>query len=220
MITLRFRVKEPMNTLTHFIPFLAGWVGLFFLILLSRDNLSKVITMSIFGLSVIALYGVSSLYHSLRTTPRNELTLRKIDHMSIYILIAGSYTPVFYYGLNGAWRWAMLISVWVLAIIGIILKIWFMNAPRYVSTAFYVSLGWIALVPIVQLVHNLPLGAILMMVAAGVMYTFGAIVYAAKIFRIPRINLGFHEIFHLFVVAGTVIHFIMILIYIIPMPLN
>lgn len=220
MITLRFRVKEPMNTLTHFVPFLAGWVGLFFLILLSRDNLSKLITMSIFGLSVIALYGVSSLYHSLRTTPRKELTLRKIDHMSIYILIAGSYTPVFYYGLNGGWRWAMLISVWVLAIIGVILKIWFMNAPRYVSTAFYVSLGWIALVPIVQLVHNLPLGAILMMVAAGAMYTFGAIVYAAKIFRIPRIYLGFHEIFHLFVVAGTVIHFIMILIYFVPMPLD
>jgi hemolysin III len=172
--------------------------------------------MSIFGLSVIALYGASSLYHALRTTPRKELALRKIDHMSIYILIAGSYTPVFYYGLSGGWRWAMLISVWALAIIGIVLKIWFMNAPRYVSTAFYVSLGWIALVPIVQLVHNLPLGALLMMVAGGVMYTLGAIVYAAKIFRIPQIHLGFHEIFHLFVVAGTVIHFIMVLIYFVP----
>lgn len=213
---MRIRIKEPMNTLTHFIPFLAGWVGLVFLILLSRNNLSKLITMSIFGLSVIALYGASSLYHAVRTTPRKELALRKIDHMSIYILIAGSYTPVFYFGLSGGWRWAMLISVWALAIIGIVLKIWFMNAPRYVSTAFYVSLGWIALVPIVQLVHNLPLGALLMMVAGGVMYTLGAIVYAAKIFRIPRIHLGFHEIFHLFVVAGTVIHFIMVLIYIVP----
>lgn len=214
---MKLSLKEPMNTLTHFIPFLAGWVGLVFLILLSRNSLSKLITMSIFGLSVIALYGASSLYHAVRTTPRRELALRKIDHMSIYILIAGSYTPVFYYGLSGGWRWAMLISVWVLAIIGVILKIWFMNAPRYVSTAFYVSLGWIALVPIVQLVHNLPLGALLMMVSAGAMYTFGAIIYAAKIFRIPRINLGFHEVFHLFVVAGTVIHFIMILIYFVPL---
>ncbi len=216
---MRLRIKEPMNTLTHFIPFLAGWVGLVFLILLSRNNLSKLITMSIFGLSVIALYGASSLYHAVRTTPRKELALRKIDHMSIYILIAGSYTPVFYYGLSGGWRWAMLISVWVLAIIGIILKIWFMNAPRYVSTAFYVSLGWIALVPIVQLTHNLPLGALLMMVAGGVMYTLGAVVYAAKIFRIPQIHLGFHEIFHLFVAAGTVIHFLMVLIYIVPISL-
>lgn len=214
---MKLSLKEPMNTLTHFIPFLAGWVGLVFLILLSRNSLSKLITMSIFGLSVIALYGASSLYHAVRTTPRRELTLRKIDHMSIYILIAGSYTPVFYYGLSGGWRWAMLISVWVLAIIGVILKIWFMNAPRYVSTAFYVSLGWIALVPIVQLVRNLPLGALLMMISAGAMYTFGAIIYAAKIFRIPRINLGFHEVFHLFVAAGTVIHFIMILIYFVPL---
>lgn len=217
---MRLKVREPMNTLTHFIPFLAGWVGLFFLILLSRDNLSKLITMSIFGLSVIALYGASSLYHAVRTTPSKELTLRKIDHMAIYILISGSYTPVFYYGLDGAWRWAMLISVWVLAIIGITLKIWFMNAPRYVSTAFYVSLGWIAIVPIVQLAHNLPLGAILLMVSGGVMYTFGAVIYAAKIFRIPRIDLGFHEIFHIFVAAGTVIHFIMILIYFVPMSIQ
>ena len=214
---MRLKLKEPMNTFTHFIPFLAGWVGLIFLILLSRQNLSKLITMSIFGLSVIALYGASSLYHAVRTTPRRELALRKIDHMSIYILIAGSYTPVFYYGLSGSWRWAMLISVWVLALIGIILKIWFMKAPRYVSTAFYVSLGWIALVPIVQLAHNLPLGALIMMVAGGVMYTLGAVIYAAKIFRFPRIHLGFHEIFHIFVAAGTVIHFIMILIYFVPM---
>ena len=217
---MRIKLREPVNTLTHFIPFLAGWIGLIFLILLSRNNLSKLITMSIFGLSVIALYGASSLYHAVRTTPRKELTLRKIDHMSIYILIAGSYTPVFYYGLSTGWRIAMLISVWVLALIGIILKIWFVNAPRYVSTSFYVSLGWIALVPIVQLVHNLPLGAIILMVAGGVMYTLGAIIYAAKIFRIPRINLGFHEIFHLFVAAGTILHFIMILIYFVPMPIR
>jgi hemolysin III len=217
---MRLKLREPMNTLTHFIPFLAGWVGLVFLILLSRDNLSKLITMSIFGLSVIALYGASSLYHAVRTTPRKELALRKIDHMAIYILIGGSYTPVFYYGLNGIWRWSMLISVWALVLIGIVLKIWFMNAPRYVSTAFYVSLGWIALVPIVQLVHNLPLGAMILMVTGGVMYTVGAIIYAAKIFKLPRIHLGFHEIFHLFVAAGTIIHFIMILIYFVPMPLQ
>lgn len=214
---MRINLKEPVNTLTHFIPFIAGWVGLIFLIFLSRNNLSKLITMTIFGLSVIALYGASSLYHAVRTTPHKELILRKIDHMSIYILIAGSYTPVFYYGLSGGWRLAMLISVWVLATIGIILKIWFVNAPRYVSAAFYVSLGWIALVPIAQLVHNLPLGAMILMVAGGVMYTVGAIIYAAKIFKLPRIRLGFHEIFHIFVATGTLIHFIMILVYFVPM---
>lgn len=211
------KIKEPMNTLTHFIPFIAAWFGLVSLLILSRGNLSKTITLSIYGISVIALYGASSLYHALRTTPAKELTLRKVDHMMIYVLIAGSYTPVFYYGLNGIWRWVMLLAVWILAIIGIILKIWFMNAPRYVSTAFYVTLGWIALVPIVQLIHNLPLGALIMMVAGGVMYTVGAVIYAAKIFKIPRLHLGFHEIFHIFIATGTLIHFLMILIYFVPM---
>ncbi|AGA68473.1 channel protein, hemolysin III family [Desulfitobacterium dichloroeliminans LMG P-21439] len=211
------KIKEPMNALTHFVPFVAAWFGLVSLLLLSYGSLSKTITMAVYGLSVIGLYGTSSLYHALPCTPKKELILRKIDHMMIYILIGGSYTPVFYYGLEGAWRWAMLIAVWALALIGVLLKIWFINAPRYVSTAFYVTLGWIALVPIVQLVHNLPLGALIMMVVGGVMYTVGAIIYAAKIFRIPRLHLGFHEIFHIFIAAGTLIHFLMVLIYIVPM---
>lgn len=214
------KIKEPMNTLTHFIPFVAAWFSLVALILLSHGSLSKIITMSIYGLSVIALYGTSSLYHALKTTPRKELVLRKIDHMMIYILIAGSYTPVFYYGLSGSWRWVMLLSVWILAIVGVILKIWFINAPRYVSTAFYVTLGWIALVPIVQLIHNLPLGALILMVCGGVMYTVGAVIYAAKIFRLPRIHLGFHEIFHIFIAGGTLLHFLMVLIYLVPMPVR
>lgn len=214
---MRFsHIKEPINTLTHFIPFVAALFGLISLILLSYGNLSKTITMTIYGLSVISLYGASSLYHAIKTTPEKELTLRKVDHMMIYVLIAGSYTPVFYYALNGAWRWVMLLAVWILAIIGIILKIWLMNAPRYVSTAFYVTLGWIALVPIVQLIHNLPLGALILMIAGGVMYTVGAIIYGAKIFKIPQLHLGFHEIFHIFIAAGTLIHFIMILIYFVP----
>jgi len=212
------KIKEPMNTLTHFIPFVAAWFGLVSLIIMSYGNLSKLITMTVYGLSIIALYGASSLYHALRTTPEKELTLRKIDHMMIYVLIGGSYTPVFYYGLEGSWRLIMLIAVWTLAIIGMVLKIWFIDAPRYVSTAFYVTLGWIALVPIVQLVNNLPLGALIMMVAGGAMYTFGAVIYAAKIFRLPRLRLGFHEIFHIFIAAGTLIHFLMILIYFVPMP--
>jgi len=173
--------------------------------------------MTIYGLSLILLYGASSLYHWVRTTPQKELLLKKIDHIAIYFLIAGSYTPVFYYGLEGAWRWAMLISVWSLALLGMALKIWFIHAPRYVSSAFYVSLGWIALVPFLQLIKHLPVGAVILMAVGGVLYTIGAVIYATKIFDFFPKRFGFHEIFHLFIAAGSVVHFIMILMYIVPM---
>ncbi|TGE31140.1 hemolysin III family protein [Desulfosporosinus sp. Sb-LF] len=214
---MSLKMKEPVNTWTHFIAFVAAIVGLVFLIFLSRNNLSKLITMTIYGISMIALYGASSIYHWVRTTPQKELLLKKVDHIAIYFLIAGSYTPVFYYGLEGAWRWAMLTAVWTLAIIGMALKIWFIHAPRYVSSAFYVSLGWIALVPFLQLIRNLPFGAIILMAVGGVVYTMGAIIYATKIFDFFPKRFGFHEIFHLFIAAGSVVHFLMILIYIVPM---
>ena len=210
-------MKEPVNTWTHFIPFMAAIVGLVFLILMSKNDISKLITMTIYGLSMIALYGASSVYHWVRTTPQKELILKKVDHIAIYFLIAGSYTPVFYYGLEGAWRWAMLIAVWTLAIIGMALKLWFIHAPRYVSSAFYVSLGWIALVPFLQLIKHLPMGAIILMAVGGVVYTIGAIIYATKIFDFFPKRFGFHEIFHLFIATGSIVHFFMILIYIVPM---
>lgn len=213
----RWKMKEPVNTWTHFVTFLAAIVGLVFLILLSRENLSTLVTMTIFGISVILLYGASSLYHWVKTTPQKELLLKKIDHIGIYLLIAGSYTPVFYYGLDGVWRWTMLAAVWTLAVTGMVLKIWFINAPRYVSTAFYVSLGWIALIPLVQLVQSLPTGALILMGAGGVAYTVGAVIYATKWCNFIPNRFGFHEVFHLFVMAGTAFHFAMMIAYIIPM---
>ncbi|MCS1351323.1 hemolysin III family protein [Mechercharimyces sp. CAU 1602] len=213
------RMKEPVNTLTHFITFLAGIVGLVFLILLSRENVSTLITMTIYGVSIILLYGASSLYHWVRTTPEKEKFLRKLDHIAIYLLIAGSYTPVFYHGLEGGWRWTMLTAVWVLAVVGMILKIWFVHAPRYITTAFYLTLGWIAVVPFVQLIHSLPMGAIILMFAGGVAYTVGAIIYATKWLDFFPNRFGFHEIFHLFIMAGTGFHFAMMVGYILPLGL-
>jgi hemolysin III len=214
---MSLKMKEPVNTWTHFIPFLAAIAGLVYLIIMSENNLSKLIIMTIYGLSIIMLYGASSVYHWVRTTPQKELLLKRVDHIAIYFLIAGSYTPVFYYGLEGAWRWAMLIAVWTLAFVGMALKIWLIHAPRYVSAAFYVSLGWIALVPFLQLIEHLPSEAIILMAVGGVCYTVGAVIYATKIFDFFPKRFGFHEIFHLFIAAGSIVHFIMICVYIVPM---
>ncbi len=211
-----FRMKEPVNTWTHFVTFLAAIMGLVFLILFSKDNVSKLITMTIYGSSLIVLYGASSLYHWVKAAPRVELILKKIDHISIYFLIAGSYTPVFYYGLDGVWKWSMLVSVWTLAVIGMMMKVWWIHLPRYVSTAFYVTLGWIAVVPFVKLAGSLPVGALVLMVAGGVAYTIGAIIYATKRLNFFPNKFGFHEIFHLFVSAGSIVHFVMVAVYILP----
>lgn len=210
------KMKEPVNTWTHFIPFLAGIVGLVFLILESKHNPSKLVTMTIFGASIILLYGASSLYHWVQTTPEKELILRKIDHMAIFILIAGTYTPVLYYGLEGVWKWAMLIAVWSLSLIGIAMKIWFMNLPRSISTVFYLALGWIAVVPFAKLVQTLPVEAIILMISGGVAYTIGGIIYATKRLNFIPDKIGFHEIFHVFVTLGTLLHFFMIFIYVMP----
>ncbi|MFA7467600.1 MAG: hemolysin III family protein [Desulfotomaculaceae bacterium] len=209
-------MKEPVNTLTHFIAFLTAIAGLVFLIIATWDEPAKLLVMTVYGTSLVLLYGASSLYHWIKTSPSKELVLRKIDHIAIYILIAGSYTPVFYYGLGGAWRWTMLIAIWMLAVIGIILKMFFLHAPRAVSTAFYLSMGWIALVPFAILIKTIPLGGIIMMVAGGVVYTAGALIYATKWLNFFPNRFGFHEIFHLFIVAGSVTHYLMIVFYIVP----
>lgn len=175
-------MKEPVNTLTHFIPFILAIGALVYLILVTKTNTSKCIIMTIYGVSVVTLYGASSLYHWLKIRPRKMLILKKLDHASIYLMIAGSYTPVFFYGLTGTWKLTMLTTVWILAILGILLKIWFINIPRYLSTAFYVIFGWIALVPFIELIKNLPTGAIILMFVSGITYTIGAIIYATKWF--------------------------------------
>jgi hemolysin III len=212
-----FKMKEPVNTLTHFVPFLAAIAGLIVIIVKTMGDPAKLITMTIYVSSVILLFGTSSFYHWLKVSPKIELLLRKLDHMAIYLLIAGSYTPVLYYGLHGMWRGVMLTLIWILAVIGIILKIWFINAPRKLSTALYVFLGWIAVVPFYQLIHTLSLGAIVLLVFGGISYTVGAVIYGTKRLNFFPEKFGFHEIFHLFVALGGLLHFLMMVIYILPL---
>lgn len=209
-------MREPVNTWTHFVSFLAGIVGLVFLILLTYQEPTKLITMIVYGVSLIVLFGASSLYHWVNASSKVQLALRKFDHIAIYFFIAGSYTPIVYVGLEGAWRLTMLICVWSLAIIGMILKLWFMNVPRMVSTIFYVTLGWLAVVPFGQFIDNLPIKAIILLIAGGVAYTVGAIIYATKIFDFIPNKFGFHEVFHIFIMLGSLAHFLMILLYIVP----
>lgn len=210
-------MREPVNTWTHFITFLAGIAGLVYLIIFSYGDLAKLATMGIYGASVVILYGASTAYHWANTTPEKQLILRKFDHISIFILIAGTYTPVLYYGLEGTWRWAMLAAIWGLSLVGIIIKIFFLGIQRWVSTMFYIILGWMAIVPMSRLIQAYPKEAMLLLFLGGLSYTVGGIIYATKIFNFIPNKFGFHEVFHIFISIGSLLHFVMIAKFILPM---
>ncbi len=208
------KIKEPVNALTHFAMFLAGLVGLGLLIWKGLGTVSGVAVALVFGLSIIMLYGASTLYHWIKTTPKKELLLRKLDHVSIYLLIAGTYTPILYYGLEDPWRWVMLAVIWGLAAVGAVLKIWSVGLPRGVTAGFYLALGWMAVIPFKQLLESLPKQAVILLIAGGIAYTVGAIIYATKIFNFLPERFGFHEIFHIFVGVGTLLHFLMVFFFV------
>ena len=211
------KMKEPLNTWSHLVGFLAGLVGLVILLVKSEGDTAKFITMSVFGLSILVLYGASAIYHGLHTTVKREQLLRKIDHIAIFLLIAGTYTPVFFYGLHGRWRVFMLVGIWLIALSGILLKMFFMKTPRLVSTIFYLAMGWIALIPLGKLIKGLPPGALIWILIGGLSYTVGAFIYGTKKVSFFNNRLGFHEIFHIFVLLGTASHFFMIYYYLIPL---
>lgn len=164
-----------------------------------------IVSFSIFGTSLILLYTASTLYHLLPLSEKGVGILRRIDHMMIYVLIAGTYTPITLIPLRGPWGWSLLACIWVLAVTGMVLKgVWF-KAPRWLSTLFYGIMGWLVAIAMYPLSKTMPAGGIGWLVAGGMFYTIGAVIYGMKK---PNFKfLGFHEIFHLFVLAGSISHF-------------
>jgi hemolysin III len=162
---------------------------------------------SIYGATLILLYAASTLYHLLPVSERPLRALRTLDHIAIYFLIAGTYTPIGLITLNGRLGWGLLAIVWLIAVAGIPFKLFFLDAPVWVSTATYLAMGYLALVALVPLARAVPVTGLLWLVAGGVAYTIGAVIYARQ-----RPNpfpglLGHHEIWHLLVLTGSACHF-------------
>jgi hemolysin III len=208
-------LREPMNGLTHFIGIIFSVIGTFLLLMLSvnpyRPN--HVISFSIFGFGMILLYTISTLYHWLKLSDAGIMKLRKADHIMIFIYIAATYTPVCMIALRNSLGWILLTAVWTVALIGIIIKIFWMNAPRWLSTFIYILMGWLAVLVIFPLLNALQTGAIVWLVAGGLFYTIGAIIYGLKKPDPFPGFLGFHEIFHFFVLLGSFSHFWMMYKY-------
>ncbi len=205
----KFNVKDPISALTHFIGFLAVIPIFIMLMLRAKAEASELhmIGFAVFGVSLLMLYGASTIYHTFELPPEKTNLLRRIDHMMIFVLIAGTYTPICLVSLHGTWGWTLLVAIWAFALFGLLLKIFWMGAPRWLSTLIYVVMGWLAVFAFVPLEKAVSWKGIGMLLAGGIAYTVGAIIYGLKKPNIAMLkNFGFHEIFHVFVLAGSGIH--------------
>lgn len=210
------KFREPVSGFTHLFGAFVSFVGLFILLYsgVQSKNLWRTYTFLIFGISLILLYSASSIYHLVVASPKAIKVLQRIDHSMIYILIAGSYTPICLISLRNKMGIPLFIAIWSLAFVGILIKNFWFNAPRWLSTGFYILMGWLVVIAIYPLSSALPLAALVWLVAGGVMYTIGGLIYALKWPKITNKYFGFHEIFHLFVLAGSFCHYWMILNYV------
>ncbi|HRR39157.1 MAG TPA: hemolysin III family protein [Candidatus Paceibacterota bacterium] len=210
-MALKIKIKDPVSGLSHLIGAVLSVFGTVILIssAVQEQSSIKIISFSVFGLSMIFLYASSTIYHLFGHSPEEIDIFRKIDHAMIYILIAGTYTPICLIPLWGPWGWYSLILIWALAIFGISMvffkKFW-TNVPRWVATVIYVVMGWLSVVLLYPLSQKVSVSFIGWLLLGGFFYTLGAYIYAQKKPNFCK-QFGFHEIFHILTILGTFCHF-------------
>ncbi|KPJ91807.1 MAG: hemolysin III [Gammaproteobacteria bacterium SG8_15] len=200
---------ERFNSISHLIGAALALAALIVLVVFAslQGDPWKIVSFTIYGATLFLLYALSTLYHSLHG--RAKLVFQKLDHAAIYLLIAGSYTPFTLVTLRGPWGWALFGVVWALAIIGIIIDSLHRNGPRIYQIIIYLLMGWVILVALYPLIQNLPIGGLVWLVVGGLCYTGGMVFYALD----EKLNHA-HGIWHLFVLGGSICHFLAILLYV------
>ncbi|MGI6030413.1 MAG: PAQR family membrane homeostasis protein TrhA [Eubacteriales bacterium] len=215
MMVFIHRAREPFNSMTHFIGAVLFGLGTCLLVakaLLGPVTTSQLLALITFGLSMTALYSASSLYHYAQVSPEQLRMLRKLDHSMIYVLIAGSYTPLALTWLPASTGLWFTVFIWSCAFAGILTKLYFHTVPRWLSTLGYLLMGWsILLIP--SVFQAMPPLAIALAAAGGISYTIGGIVYWLKKPDLSR-YIGFHEFFHLFVLLGSLMHYLMVFLFV------
>ena len=216
------KLTDPGSAITHFIAMVLAMLGAAPLLIKAArvPDVLHVIALAIFILSMILLYAASTVYHSLDVSEIVNKRLRKLDHMMIFVLIAGSYTPVCLIVLQGKTGTILCALVWAVALIGILIKALWITCPKWFSSLIYIGMGWLCVLAFSQIFHALSRPAFGWLLAGGIIYTLGGIIYALKlpIFNARHKNFGTHEIFHLFVMAGSFCHFIVMYFFDAPMP--
>lgn len=203
--------EEIANSITHGIGAALSVAGLTLLVFLAaiKGDVFQIVSFSIYGASLVILYLASTLYHSFQN-PKVKRVFKIIDHSSIYLLIAGTYTPFLLVGLQDRFGWILLAIIWGLAALGISFKAFFIDRYQKISTLAYVLMGWLGVLMIKGLSENIEIGGLIWLAAGGAAYTLGVIFYALK--KIPYM----HSIWHLFVLAGSICHFFSIYLYLAP----
>ena len=211
-------IREPINGFTHLGGAILSFAGLLAMVIkttLTSTSPVDLTAVIIFGISLILLYSASATYHLVMASDKVIAFLRKIDHSMIFILIAGSYTPFCLIGLKGTQGWILFSVIVTIAVCGVLFKMIWFNCPRWISTCIYVGMGWIAVFVIKPLYQAIPFGGVMLLILGGVFYTIGAVIYVAKPKALQFKKLGFHEIFHIFIILGSLCHFFAVFKYVI-----
>jgi len=210
------RLREPVNGITHLLAAVAAFVGLFALVYLAKENVARLASLGIYGSTLVLMFSASAIYHLINAGPRLTVLLRKLDHSAIYLLIAGTYTPICLYYFTGFWRFGFPGVIWSLALIGIAVKLVVVSAPRWLTASVYLLMGWLSVAAIGEILSTMPPGALIWLFLGGVFFTAGAVIYILKKpDPFPGV-FGFHEVWHIFVILGAFSHFALMLAYIAP----
>ena len=224
MTVKKLKAKEPGSAITHFIGSIMAVFAATPLLIkaAARPDRVHIISLGVFILSMILLYVASTIYHTLNISEKINRRLKKFDHMMIFVLIAGTYTPICLIALGGNSGITLLIIIWSMALIGNILTGLWVNCPKWVSSVIYIAMGWTCVLAFTQIINALPTSAFLWLLAGGIIYTIGGVIYALKlpIFNGRHKYFGSHEIFHLFVMGGSLCHFILMYKFIAEMPIK
>lgn len=215
---MQITIREPGSAITHFIAMMMAVFATVPLLVKAgiQSGWENFLAMAIFMGSMILLYGASATYHSVDLTGRSLRVFRKLDHMMIFVLIAGSYTPVCLIVLGGKLGYTLLALVWGIAAVGMLVKACWITCPKWFSSVIYIAMGWVCVLVFGPLLKTLSAPAFLWLLAGGIIYTVGGVIYALKlpIFNAKHKSFGSHEVFHLFVMGGSICHFIFMYLYV------
>ena len=215
---MQITIREPGSAITHFIAMMMAVFAAVPLLIKAgiQSGQENLLAMAIFMGSMILLYGASATYHSVDLTGRSLRIFRKLDHMMIFVLIAGSYTPVCLIVLGGKLGYTLLALVWGIAAVGMLVKACWITCPKWFSSVIYIAMGWVCVLVFGPLLNTLSTPAFLWLLAGGIIYTVGGVIYALKlpIFNSKHKSFGSHEVFHLFVMGGSICHFIFMYLYV------